>query len=222
MNKLWVFGDSFSTNHNKKITITWPEIVADYLNLKLINTARGGCGNDEIYEKIALNMHQINKGDYAIIGMTSPLRYKMYLPDHDDKSKFEDPISLEYNFQHHSSEVDIPFIEEVMEDKIIHDYYYKIRGEAFDKHDERMTNRIIGLQKELSKRSIKSILWKWYETKDQSYQSPMAYSKYSIEDGHFGDRGHKQFADRILYKIDENVSYWKNIYEKIDNLNKLI
>ena len=41
MNKLWVFGDSFSTNHNKKITITWPEIVADYLNLKLINTARG-------------------------------------------------------------------------------------------------------------------------------------------------------------------------------------
>ena len=122
----------------------------------------------------------------------------------------------------HSSEVDIPFIEEVMEDKIIHDYYYKIRGEAFDKHDERMTNRIIGLQKELSKRSIKSILWKWYETKDQSYQSPMAYSKYSIEDGHFGDRGHKQFADRILYKIDENVSYWKNIYEKIDNLNKLI
>ena len=222
MNKLWVFGDSFSTNHNKKITITWPEIVADYLNLKLINTARGGCGNDEIYEKIAINMHQINQGDYAIIGMTSPLRYKMYLPDHDDKSKFEDPISLEYNFQHHSSEVDIPFIEEVMEDKIIHDYYYKIRGEAFDKHDERMTNRIVGLQKELSKRSIKSILWKWYETKDQSYQSPMAYSKYSIEDGHFSDRGHKQFADRILYKIDENVSYWKNIYEKIDILNKLI
>ena len=222
MNKLWVFGDSFSTNHNKKITITWPEIVADYLNLKLINTARGGCGNDEIYEKIAINMYQINQGDYAIIGMTSPLRYKMYLPDDNHKSEFEDPISLEYNFQHHSSEVDIPFIEKVMEDKIIHDYYYKIRGEAFDKHDERMTNRIIGLQKELSKRSIKSILWKWYENKQQSYQSPMAYSQYSIEDGHFSDRGHKQFADRILYKIDENISYWKNIYEKIDNLNKLI
>jgi|TARA_R100000081_G_scaffold77121_1_gene43569 hypothetical protein len=202
MNKLWVFGDSFSTNHNGKINTIWPEIVSSHLGLELINTARGGCGNDEIYEKIAINMHKINEGDYAIIGMTNPLRYSLYL-----RGELRD-VSPHWDYP--------------IEDKLVRDYYFKIRSEAFDEHEERMINRIIGLQKELSKRSIKSMLWHWYENKSQSYQSPVAYSKYSVKDSHFSDKGHKQFADRILYKIEQDVSHWTNIYEKIDNLNRLI
>lgn len=202
MNKLWIFGDSFSTNHNGKINTIWPEIVSSRLGLELINKSRQGCGNDEIYEKLAINMHKINEGDYAIIGMTNPLRYSLY---------------LEGELKDITPHTDFP-----IEDKLVRDYYFKIRSKGFYQHEERMTNRIEGLQKELSKRNIKSMLWKWYENKKQSYQSPMAYSKYSVKDGHFSDKGHRQFADRILYKIEENVSYWKNIYEKIDKDNTLI
>lgn len=198
MSKLWIFGDSFSTNHNKLIKKTWMERVADSLNLELDNTARGGCGNDEIYEKLAINMHKFNQEDYAIIGMTNPLRYKVYLQD---------------------KEIDVtPHVDNVIKDKLVEDYYFKIRAKSFDQLDIRYTNRIIGMQKELHKRGVKSILWKWYEYSGQDYQWPYTYTKWSEEDGHFGEEGHRQFSERLLLNIDKKISYWQNIYERYDKL----
>ena len=213
MSKLWTFGDSFSTNHNGLIKNTWMQRVADALELKLINKAREGCGNDEIYEKLAINMHKINEGDYAIIGMTNPLRYKLYLPDEDNKLKDAPRVFSK------DGEIDItPWADNVIKDKLVEDYYFKIRAKSFDQLDIRYTNRIRGMQKELHKRGVKSILWKWYEYSGQGYQWPYTYTKWAEEDGHFGEEGHRQFSERLLLNIDKKISYWQNIYERYDKL----
>ena len=53
MNKLWIFGDSMSRNHNEQVLnsskeLLWPQIVANNLDLELVNKALNGVGNDTI------------------------------------------------------------------------------------------------------------------------------------------------------------------------------
>lgn len=81
MNKLWVFGDSFSHGHGfndsdpfYESTLPdttdkryWCEIVADELNLELHNYSNVGASNDYILDKLLENADKIEKSDYVVI-----------------------------------------------------------------------------------------------------------------------------------------------------------
>ena len=81
MNKLWIFGDSFSHGHGfndsdpfYESTLSndidkryWCEIVADELNLELHNYANVGASNDYILDTILNNADKIEEGDYVVI-----------------------------------------------------------------------------------------------------------------------------------------------------------
>ena len=81
MNKLWIFGDSFSHGHGfndsdpfYESTLSdnidkryWCEIVADELNLKLHNYANVGASNDYILDKLLENAGKIKKNDYVVV-----------------------------------------------------------------------------------------------------------------------------------------------------------
>jgi hypothetical protein len=81
MNKLWIFGDSFSHGHGfndsdpfYEVTLPdnidkryWGEIVADELKLELHNESKVGASNDYILDSILNTASQISKDDYVVI-----------------------------------------------------------------------------------------------------------------------------------------------------------
>jgi hypothetical protein len=75
--KLWVFGDSYSTNFNPDdprmwfYEDSWITLVQKSLNIDIVeNKAYAGVSNDYIFQKLAQSHHLFNDGDYVIIQLT--------------------------------------------------------------------------------------------------------------------------------------------------------
>lgn len=99
MNKLWVFGDSFSSpsipdfdesNHLYKNDFRvkysnikgyypkhFPEIVSEILNLELINLAIPSTSNDQIFHSFIENIHLIKNEDVLFFGWTYVSRFNL-------------------------------------------------------------------------------------------------------------------------------------------------
>ncbi len=67
---LLVGGDSFTDKfyqRNAPGTITWPEIIAKKLDMRLVCVARSGAGNEQIYSSIQDYMCEVNPEDIGLI-----------------------------------------------------------------------------------------------------------------------------------------------------------
>ena len=114
MNKLWIFGDSFSSDFDIKYShqnhidymnlidvnemIHWPTILANKLNYKLVNLAKGGNSNYQIFFNLCENINQIEENDIILIGWA--LIGKFIIADNNQFSNihphgpyFHEPIS---------------------------------------------------------------------------------------------------------------------------------
>jgi hypothetical protein len=95
MNKLWIFGDSYSEPFQQQIVpwksdyIEWKtytpkiygEIIAEKLNLKHINYAVGGTDNYTILDSLINVINVINPNDIIVIGWSHTLRYRVVNKD---------------------------------------------------------------------------------------------------------------------------------------------
>jgi hypothetical protein len=113
MNKLWVFGDSFSHGHGfhesdpfYKITLPdtvdsryWGQIVANELGLELMNCSKVGASNDWILDLLLEDSNNISENDYVVIQSTYFSRFDV---PHDNKFNFLHTI-----FKHQDDNDDI-------------------------------------------------------------------------------------------------------------------
>lgn len=92
MNKLWIFGDSFSVPFWKEGDTSWradyvnwkgyipkcyAELIADTLNLKCINLAKSGSDNYTILDSIIPYLNAIKQTDIIIVGWSNTLRFRV-------------------------------------------------------------------------------------------------------------------------------------------------
>lgn len=92
MNKLWVFGDSYSEPFSRIGTMQWKidyinwkgytpkcygEILSDKLKLKHINLAIGGADNYTILDSIVSVLNTIDSTDIIIIGWSHTARFRV-------------------------------------------------------------------------------------------------------------------------------------------------
>jgi hypothetical protein len=92
MNKLWVFGDSFSATYKRNNLENWrikyknwkgyiPNVFGDFLSLKikykLNNCALSGVDNYTLFENIIDVIDSIKENDVVIIGWSSTLRFRL-------------------------------------------------------------------------------------------------------------------------------------------------
>lgn len=92
MNKLWIFGDSFSVpfwtvgdtswradyvKWKGYIPKSYPELLADTLNLKCINLAKSGSDNYTILDSIIPYLNAIKQTDIIIVGWSNTLRFRV-------------------------------------------------------------------------------------------------------------------------------------------------
>lgn len=91
-NKIWIFGDSFSTpfethdlgpfatNYIKwkgYTPNTFGKILGERLGLEVIHFTKGGADNDTIFEWVYTSAPKIQKGDIVIIGWSSVVRFRL-------------------------------------------------------------------------------------------------------------------------------------------------
>jgi len=92
MNKLWVFGDSFSATNKRNIIEKWrklyikwkgytPNVWCEFLNdslqLKLHNLSISATDNYTIFDTIIDSLDSISENDIVIVGWTSTLRFRL-------------------------------------------------------------------------------------------------------------------------------------------------
>ena len=192
MNKLWIFGDSMSSDYGTHLLFpevgdSWDRLLAKDLKLELKNKSRAGSGNDLIIRSLINNMHLMKEGDWFLWTQKKGLIN-----------------TLETNENNH------PRLN------IITDYYKNIHIHASKRLGGRDTKRAIGLQKALKQRSIKSLVWKWQSNdypNDIKKPIETVGDKIGKAEAHFSFDGHKDFYERLKIKLDKDITYWDNIYE---------
>ena len=205
MNKLWIFGDSMSRNHNKQVLnsskeLLWPQIVANNLDLELVNKALNGVGNDTIIKLLCNSLWEIESGDVVIIGLTNPIRHSLYINGLEEKM----PFFLDYRKGDDSKLL-----------KTLSYYQDNIIIQAHDKLLKDYYNQVFNIQKALTKQKIQSLIWSWYDQGNDSNKVNFNYSR--VPDSHFSYKGHEQFGNRILFQLKNKVTHWKDIFELIGN-----
>ena len=244
MEKLWIFGDSFSVGSGLwKLTNppppAWTDIVAKKLNYKLVNRAKGGWSCSAIIQELCESMHKIKENDFVVIGSTHASRMDFW----DWVTKYWTNITpgladgdMQYHYKRKSDGGKsryIAFHEKTLMGlgkgrpdlrKIMSRYFFEIRCKGDDWYHNRYNNIFIGLQKELKRRNINSILWNWYGpevyslTPDKKLIGKHSKHHYEslfelgIKDHHWSGKGNADFADMLIENIHNGVTHWENIY----------
>jgi hypothetical protein len=191
MKQLWTFGDSFTkgcgcldgepfnikykkSNEDK----IWAEIVASKLNFKLKNIGVGLFSNDKILDSIIENYEYINKNDLVIIGNTFYSRFDI---PYDGKLITLSPTNLPEN-----------------NNKLLNDIIVLMDNELLK---NRQLNRILFIKNLLEKKNVKCIIWE-VEEEWIKYENIKDITNGKIHDFHWSYKGHKDFADYILNKLN--------------------
>lgn len=210
MNKLWVFGDSMTYGHGcrpdgplneyyynykKEGDDIWPNIVANNFNLKCVNMAIGGCSNDIIIDEVIKNFDKINVNDIVIIGKSFSQRYDIPKPKSNKWFTVIGHTNSEY------IEMIIKLYGKKIFELLINFCYHFSQNE---KYKIRQNNRIEFLGKLFKSKNIKCIIWGIEENKIDLDRIIYATNG-KIKDYHFSFYGHKQFADKIINKLNNKL-----------------
>lgn len=195
-NKIWTFGDSHTAGHGcthkfeyyqkyyKEGDRIWPEHLALYLNLNLINKGRGGSSNDMILDSIVDSFDDIKEGDIVIIGKTYTHRFDIPHP----KNNKLVPIFWDWN-----AFAPTPIISEFTQEQIgiVVDFLYHFMDSPL--FDKRWDKRYEWVKSILESKGCRVIVWD-VNKEIKKYESIYIDTNRKIEDHHMSFNGHKEFA----------------------------
>lgn len=216
MDKLWVFGDSFTAGHGctendeyykkyyKKGDKLWCEHLANELNLELVNLGVNGSSNDRIIDSIITNHNKISVNDTIIIQKSYP--HRLDVPNMGTKG--DEWVTIFANYEFNSWYLKT-LSKEQYETAINFCYHFTDNS----KYKKRQNLRFSFLIKSLIKDGIKVFVWDILEIKNKKlhvsdYQTISGATDNKISDGHFSFNGHFEF--------------YKWVYQTIKTKNEII
>jgi hypothetical protein len=224
MNKLWVFGDSYSEPFFKTNNMPWKigylkwkkttpkcygEFVSEQLKLKHINLAIGGTDNYTILDTIINVLHSISKEDIIVIGWSHILRYRVVTKKNkfntirarslDEVFKINDKTSYLDLSNQTLTEIAVNRNNDIYIDEL--NNYIKLLNFTFP------NNKIIHWSPFFLER----------KGLNTSFVNLTQYEKISdetngeVDDAHFSENGHMKVAERIVHTIDnyQNLEFKK-------------
>lgn len=209
MKTLWVFGDSNTEGHgcipgfeyykkyHKEGETIWPEYLAQYLGVKLINRGRGGASNDMIMDSIIDLFDNIKKGDIVIIGKTYSHRFD--IPHTSPLTNISELNAVFWYWEAFAPDSIMNQFTQREKEIIVDFQYHFMDSPLFDK---RWDKRYEWVKSVLQKRGCKVIVW---DVKKELVGKETIYlaTKSKMEDYHMSFKGHKEFFNYMLSKCIE-------------------
>jgi hypothetical protein len=211
-NKLWIFGDSFSETFKREnggIYLDWKtnyvefkgytpkvfgDIVAEKLNLELVNTNLKGLSSDNstILSRIINNIDNIKDGDVISVGWTAHTRFRVA------------------NFRHHRWNItdsgrgiiDFPNISQQTFEEIgvnrTHVLYFNELCEWVE-----MVKKIF--------KNNRVIQWTWNQQSVMKFNSITDDTNGLLRDDHWSEKGHQDFAEWFIdcYNNNNCIDFFK-------------
>jgi hypothetical protein len=224
MNKLWVFGDSFSepfskimdttgfgyrSKYNKwkgYISKSYGDIISEKLNLLHFNKAGGGNDNYTIFDSIIHSLEKINKDDVIIIGWSNTIRFRVVGVENSFKTIRPHSLSFITKLNKYTKNIDLS-------DKALQEISLNRDSVAYINE----LNNYIKLLN-FSFNGNKIIHWSPFSQDTQGLNTNLKTSvKYElikdetngfIDDGHFSENAHKVLSEQLIDIID-NYNFTK-------------
>jgi hypothetical protein len=208
MNKIWCFGDSFTAGHGcipgyqyydeyrTDGDMIWTEHLSKSTGLEVINLGKMGYSNYSIFDSIVENYQKIKKNDIVIIGKTFPGRFD--IPYNNQlKNVFSSIEKTDSLVERELSE----FSGEVLE-TIINFQYYFASNKLYKKRQDNYFQFITNLLKDTIE--VKQIIeWDISNIKFiHGFDTIINDSNSKIIDYHFSFKGHKEFSEWVLLKLN--------------------
>jgi hypothetical protein len=200
MHKLYIFGDSFSAGNGvlpyeeyrvkyqkNSDDLMWAELLANELNMELVNLAMGSYSNEKIIDNIISNYNNISKNDIVIIGKTFYHRFD--IPNFENNKLIslapspENLLGENYNkFEIES----ISYLASLMDSKLF---------------KQRQDMRFEFFNKLLIKKGIhRCIIWD-VQSDWNKYETIAIATNNEIYDHHWSYEGHRNFKNNLLNSI---------------------
>lgn len=202
MNKLWVFGDSFSMDYNKDSAPwcveyvkwkggnvkTYGHFVSEYFNLELVNKASGGNDNFTIFNDLCDNIDLINEDDFVIIGWAPVSRFRIV----NHKINCWNIVSG-YSYDDNND-----FIENIN--------YRTIREIQINRDHKLYLDELKSWEKIIYKslKNNKIFIWKWSGFDANRLNQVCQETNNVITDCHWSEDGHRDFSKEVIEKIKNN------------------
>lgn len=209
---LWTFGDSFTDSflpppnsaiHWRHKYIDWKgyvpkvfgEIMADKLDMNLVNKGRGGCDNNYIFEEYCKVCDEIQPDDIVIIGWTNQQRIRLATKNN-SWGFFNPEMGNENGFFSHKSMDSFDFISE------------RTIQELLINRESTIYTKEIGNWMKLinhSNKQSKIIHWSWYDKIIQTgglyiigYERIKKETNGVVNDGHWTESSHYKLAHYFI------------------------
>jgi hypothetical protein len=241
MSKLWVFGDSCSSNltelrtnsmiedfiqkfNNGKDYEIWYETVARELGMESQSLGKSGSCNYGIFERICENFDLINEDDIVIINWSVLERYRIGIGDR--KQDYLTILATYMNEKHgqwlYEQTKKMLDVADVTIESVVEIGYNRSKSKELFQNEINSWSYFI--YSYFKSKNIKVIFWGL--TEEQNYYFMSAYppviekrglivheTNNEIQDWHFGVTGNKIFAEYVIQKIkSENLDLPKELF----------
>lgn len=224
MNKLWIFGDSFSEPFSKLSKIrnwkdsylewkgyipkSYGEIVSEKFSLIHKNESLGGADNYTILDIVCHNLNKIQKNDIVIVGWSDTLRFRIASNENSFKTIRAGDLKNPLNKKELNHYIDLSdnTLEEILinRDNLVYinelNNYIQLLNHLFKE------NKIIHWSPfRLYKKGLNTTL-----KSDLFYESIKIETNNAIDDKHFSENGHLLLANQLIDIINQYDFYKKN------------
>lgn len=215
---IWTFGDSFTdfyypppstVKHWRHEYVEWKgynpkvygEIIAEKLNMRLVNKGKNGCCNSYILEEFCKVVNQIKKDDIVIFGWTSQQRFR--LPDKNDNWTYFNPELKEKNPDRYMVHGQMENFQILSKSTVIEILINKTNS----LYSNEICNWINLINFAL--RDIATFHWSWFNyhgicgvVQSNNYKTIKEETNGTVVDGHWCEEGHYQFAEFVIDRLN--------------------
>ena len=195
MNKVWVFGDSFSVDYENNsvsnfkeyiklkeyVPKTFGKLISEHYDMGYENHSYGGFDNYSIMESFCNNVERIKDGDIIFLGWSDYHRFRIIAGK---KWMF---INGPTEYENVSNNT----IEEILINRT-HPYYER---------EVQSWNKLISHSIK-SQPNTKIIIWEWHKPNiNGKFETISKETNGVISDFHWSENGHKEFSDYMVSLI---------------------
>ena len=202
MNKVWVFGDSFTAEINNKdwwgklyieykgyIPKVYCDFIAEEFKMETRNMALGGMDNYSIFQRLCNNIDNINDGDIVIVGWGPTTRFRLFSETDNKLLSINSPSAIIGDDEYFFKNITNRTISEISVNRTFPIYFEELKS-----------------WEKLITKALKNNLmffWNWSDPSNKisyvadNYLTICVETNNFVTDCHWAEDGHKKFAQEV-------------------------